>query len=399
MSSVVMHQALSSDYFRAPPLRSPNPAYPLQWSAFPVRPRRVSNTAPGGQPHWVAVALAGGGLKGDASTTDRGWLDSAYIVEVPLAPPSGGSGRGSSRTPELESSKIESLLQRSVPGARLRRLVRVQDRARMLRFACERDAAVSSAAAAVAAAAAAGTGNSTTVSRLFADPRDIVERDTLTAIAGAATGAGGKAAVGWTVGGTSPSEENNDDTRARAYGSASNRIVRCADSARFAAVAFAPPPTAPGGEGEGDSGNLRTLAIVRAIVGVPREIGGREGTGGGGEATSSGASGGGDGGEEDPFSGVSSQLDDPTRVGGVGLSSPPPSLIGGDGGDDTWLEPAPGLSTPAVHSIKTWEEVVGEDEASTWRWRGCGGGGGGATSVYMLRHDACYPEYLATFSL
>eukprot|EP00903_Cladosiphon_okamuranus_P007099 g6898.t1 len=381
-------EALSSDYFRAPPLRSPNPAYPLRWSSFPARPRRVSNTAPGVQPHWVAVALAGGGLKGDASTTDSCWLDSAYVVEVPLVPPSGAGGRHAGRAPELESSIIESLLQRSAPGARLCRLLRVQDRARMLRFACERDAAVSSAAAAaVAAAARGGTGNSVTVSRLFADPRDVVARNALTAIAGAAAGAGGKAGPGWTVGGTSPSEENSgDDTRAKAYGSASNRIVRCAEAARFAAVAFAPPPTEPGGEGEGDSGNLRTVAIVRAIVGVPREIGGRDGTGGGGDASSSGANrgngGGGDGGgeEDDPFSGVSSQLDDLTRVGGIGLSSPPPSSIGGGGGDDTGLEPAAGLSTPTVHSIKTWEEVVGEDEVSALRWRG-GGGGGGATPV------------------
>ena len=426
MVSLAMHQALSSDYFRAPPLRSPNPAYPLQWSQFPVRPRRLSN-APGGQPHWVAVALAGGGLKGDGSTSDRGWLDSAYVVEVPLAPPGsssgggGSGGSGSSRTLEqLESSRIESLLQRSVPGARLRRLVRVQDRARMLRFACERDAAVSSAAAAAAAAAAdtGGTRSSPTVSRLFADPRDVVASDALTAIATrsspavAATGAaGGKAGLGWTVGGTSLPEETHDNAGAGGGcgGSASaGRTVRCADSARFAAVAFAPPPTEPGGEGEDDRSNLRTLAIVRAIVGVPREIGGREGTGGGGDGSRVGVGGGGGGGsgergeEEDPFSGVGSPLDDLTRVGGIGLSSPSPSLLGGDGGgDDVGLQPAPGLSTPAVHSIKTWE-VVGEDEASTWRWGGGGGGGGGcgrATPVYMLRHDACYPEYLATFSL
>lgn len=398
-------QALSSDYFRAPPLRSPNPAYPLQWSPFPVRPRRVSGTAPGGRPHWVAVALAGGGLKGDASTTDRGWLDSTYVVEVPLAPPAGGGaggagGRGS-RTPELvESSTIESFLRRSMPGARLRRLVRVQDRARMLRFACERDAAISSAAA---AAAAGARSSGATVSRLFADPRDVVARDTLAAIAtrtpGVATsaGGGGKAGLGWIVGGTSVSEESGGGgTRAaRGYGFASNKIVRCTDTARFAAVAFAPPPTEPGGEGEGDSSNVRTLAIVRAIVGVPREDGGREGTGAGGDASSSGVGGE----EEDPFSGVGSQLDDLTQVGGIGLSSPPPSLVGGDvGDDDRRLQPAPGLSTPAVHSVKTWE-VVGEDETSTRRWRSGGGGGGREMPVYMLRHDACYPEYLATFSL
>eukprot|EP00752_Nemacystus_decipiens_P011118 g9878.t1 len=400
-------EALSSDYFRAPPLRHPNPAYPLQWSQFPVRPRRLSN-APGGQPHWVAVALAGGGLKGDGSASDRSWLDSAFVVEVPLPPPGGGAAGGSrsgSRTPELESSRIESLLRRSVPGARLRRLVRVQDRARMLRFACERDAAVSSAAA---ASAVGGTRRSATVSRLFADPRDVMTSDALAAIAarssGAAAGAGAKAGLAWTVEGTSLlSEERDDSTRARGTGGglSSSRTVRCADSARFAAVAFAPPPTEPGGEGEDDSSNLRTLAIVKAIVGVPREIVGREGTGGGGDASSSGVGGGdGDGEtEEDPFSGVDSPPDDLTRVGGIGLSSPPPSLIGGDsggdGGDCLGLQPAPGLSTPAVHSIKTCE-MVGEDEASAWGWRG---GGGGTTPVYTLRHDACYPEYLATFSL
>ena len=415
-------QALSSDYFRAPPLRSPNPAYPLRWSPFPVRSRRVSNNAPGGQPHWVAVALAAGGLKGDAAAAaaaaDRGWFDTTYVVDVPLgasAERGGWRSGGGTGVEELESARIESLLQRSLPGARLRRLVRLQERARMLRFVCQRDAAVSSAAMSAGAGGAGpgagatsntGGGGGVAVSRLFADPRDVVAQDTLIAIAapGAATaaaataaaaGAGGKAGLGWTVGPTSKPDESGDARAATgARGTpASVKVVRCTETAQFAAVAFAPPPTEPGGQGEGDSSNLRTLAIVRAIVGVPQELRGRgDGTSASAAAPAAPAGGGSGGEETDPLSGLNPQMDDLTRVGGIGLSTRPASPIGGGTGEDPRLEPAPGLSSPAVHSIKTWEVVGGLPQ----RW--CRGGGG-AAPVFTLRHDACYPEYLATFSL
>ncbi|CAN0550238.1 unnamed protein product, partial [Ectocarpus sp. 12 AP-2014] len=217
-------EALSSDYFRALPLRGPNPAYPLQWSPFPVRTRSFSSTAPGGQPHWVAVALAAGGLKGDhASALERHWFDSTYAVEVPLLAtaatvPGGACSEGG------EGSRVEGLLRSSLPGARLVRLVRLQDRARMLRFVCVRDAAISSAAA--AAVAGTATGTTTSVARLFADPRDVVAGDALTAISTsgsdpASTARGGPGC--WTVGGTAAvtmtaAEEDprdNDDARAR----------------------------------------------------------------------------------------------------------------------------------------------------------------------------------------
>lgn len=412
----------------------------------------------------MAVALAAGGLKGDASTTDRGWFDSTYAVEVPLANASGGGG-----TFELdEGSRIELLLRRSLPGARLRRLVRLQDRARMLRFVCERDAAISSAAAAnITTASTGGTSPSTSpstrqasISRLFADPRDVVARDTLAAIAapGSAvtTGAGaGKAGHGWTVGSTLAPDHNNDydndnnNTQTRGLGSATtsnavslDNIVRCAETAQFAAVGFAPPPTEPGGEGAGGSSNLRTLAIVRAIIGVPRERGGPDGRetragGSSGSAAGStvsasstwplsaaavpappagatGAAAAGGERHDDPFLGVDCRVDDLTRVGGIGLSSPPPmpSLVADDGDDGGGggsgglrLQSAPGLSSPHVHSIKTLEVVGGAhgETSVTRRWRsvgsGSGSGSGMETPVYTLRREACYPEYLATFSL
>lgn len=400
----------------------------------------------------MAVALAAGGLKGDASAVDRGWFDSTYVVEVPLATASGscggGGGGGGGDTFELEGLRIESLLQRSLPGARLRRLVRLQDRARMLRFVCERDAAISSAA--TAAVGTSGVSSSTnsggrraSISRLFADPRDVVARDTLAAIAApgaaaATSAAGGKAGHGWTVGPTLIPEDRDDDINMQAGGLGStaaaavawDKIVRCAETAQFAAVAFAPPPTEPGGEGAGGSSNLRTLAIVRAIVGVPQERGGPNGTearaGCGGRAAGSTistlsrwplssssssiaasaegpAAAAAAGGEiHDPFLGVDYQVDDLTRAGGIGLSSPPLSSADDGGGvdDDLRLQSAPGLSSPPVHSIKTLEVVGGgaQGETSMRRWYS-GSSSGRDTPVYTLRHDACYPEYLATFSL
>ncbi|CBN75844.1 hypothetical protein Esi_0182_0039 [Ectocarpus siliculosus] len=445
-------EALSSDYFRALPLRGPNPAYPLQWSPFPVRTRSFSSTAPGGQPHWVAVALAAGGLKGDyASALDRHWFDSTYAVEVPLlaaAVPGGACSEGG------EGSRVEALLRSSLPGARLVRLVRLQDRARMLRFVCDRDAAISSAAA----AAVAGTGTGTTtpgfpntggggggggggsvgrvsVARLFADPRDVVAGDALTAIstsgsdpASATRGGPGCWTVGGTAATTTPAAEedlrDNDDARVRGAGGpvskAGRDLCRLAASARFAAVALAQPQIErrdEGGRGGGKSMTLRTLAVVRAIVsGDPEEHPGwrREGTcsgsESGGEAGGS-ASGNGwlqsvaaaavDRDKMDPFLDIDcmAKVDDLTRVAGIGLSSPPPSVADAGGSGNRTLEPAPGLSSPAVHSITDWEAVSGGGGGEEGGPRRVGGGGGGTAAVYTVRREACYPEYLATFAL
>lgn len=442
-------QALSSDYFRALPLRGPNPAYPLQWSPFPVRTHSFSSTAPGRQPHWVAVALAAGGLKGDyASALDRHWFDSTYAVEVPLlaaaaAVPGGACSEGG------EGSRVEALLRSSLPEARLVRLVRLQDRARMLRFVCDRDAAISSAAA------AAGTGTGTTtpgfpntggggggggrvgrrsVARLFADPRDVVAGDALTAISTSGSDPASATRGGpgcWTVGGTASTtmtaaEEDprdNDDARARGAGGpvskAGRDLCRLAASARFAAVALAQPQVErrdEGGRGGGKSMTLRTLAVVRAVVsGDPEEHAGwrREGTcsgsksGGevGGSASGNGwlqsaaAAVGRD--KMDPFLDMDSmaKVDDLTRVAGIGLSSPPPSVADAGGSGNRTLEPAPGLSSPAVHSITDWEAVSGGGGGEEGGARRVGGGGGDTAAVYTVRREACYPEYLATFAL
>ncbi|CAM9355888.1 unnamed protein product [Scytosiphon promiscuus] len=431
-------EALSSDYFRAPPFRSPNPAYPSKWSPFPVRNRRVSHTAPGGQPHWVAVALAGG-LRGEASTAERGWFDSAFAVEVPLsaaAAAAAAAGSGSSATGAVrgldegfEGSRIEALLRRSLPGARLRRLVRFQDRARMLRFACERDAAVSSA---LAGSDGGGSGRGgggddydcgadfrsrkVSVSALFADPRDVVARDALATIStggGGGGGGGGKSGTGWIIGGTAILEEDGSGGGggggARRKGGDGTGLVRCTEDARFAAVAFAPPPTEPGGEGEADGSNVRTVAVVRAIVGAPSEGAGAAGTGGGGDAN--GAVGtvglgseqvplsrGAGRRETDPFAGVDGEVDDLTRIGGIGLSAP--TLCSKDGGisgggDDSKPKPARGLSSHAVSTMTTWE-LVGEGPEEPGPGRKSRDG---AAAVHWLHHDCCYPEYLATFSL
>ncbi|CAM9876812.1 unnamed protein product [Ectocarpus fasciculatus] len=445
-------EALSSDYFRALPLRGPNPAYPLQWSPFPVRTRRVSSTAPGGQPHWVAVALAARGLTGDdASTLDRHWFDSTYAVEVPLlaaaAVPGGACSEGG------EGSRVEALLRSSLPGARLVRLVRLQDRARMLRFVCDQDAAISSAAA--AAVVDTGTGTTTpgfpntggggggdggarvgrvSVTRLFADPRDVVASDALTAIStsGSDPAFATKEGPGcWTVGATAATamaaEEDprdNDDARARGAGGpvskAGRDLCRCAASARFASVALARPPVERRDEGGGRGGhknmNLRTLAVVRAIVsGDPeehprwRQEGTCSGSESGGEAGGS-ASGNGwlqsaaaavgrD--KMDPFLDMDcmAKVDDLTRVAGIGLSSPPPPVADAGGSGNPTLGPAQGLSSPAVHSITDWEAVSGGGGGEEGGPRRVGSGGGGTAAVYTVRREACYPEYLATFAL
>ncbi|CAM9412035.1 unnamed protein product, partial [Ectocarpus sp. 12 AP-2014] len=442
-------EALSSDYFRALPLRGPNPTYPPQWSPFPVRTRSFSSTAPGGQPHWVAVALSAGGLKGDhASALDRHWFDSTYAVEVPLlataAVPGGACSEGG------EGSRVEALLQCSLPGARLVRLVRLQDRARMLRFVCDRDAAISSAAAAAVAGTGTGTttpgfpntgggggggrGGRVSVVRLFADPREVVAGDALTAIStsGSDPASTTRGRPGcWTVGGTAAvtmtaAEEDprdNDDARARGAGGPVSKsggdLCRLAASARFAAVALAQPQVErpdEGGRGGGKSMTLRTLAVVRAVVsGDPEAHPGwrREGTCSGSE--SGGEAGGSESGngwlqsaaaavgrdKMDPFLDMAcmAKVDDLTRVAGIGLSSPPPSVADAGGSGNRTLEPAPGLSSPAVHSITHLEAVSGGGGGEEGGPRRDGGGGGGTAAVYTVRREACYPEYLATFAL
>lgn len=370
----------------------------------------------------MAVALAGG-LKGEAPTVERGWFDSAFAVEIPSAASAGGV-RGPHEG--LEGVRVEALLRRSLPGARLRRLVRFQDRARMLRFVCERDAAVSSAVAGSNGGGGGGVGGAAdsqsggvSVSTFFADPRDVLARDALTTIAAAGgggggsastAGVGGKSGTGWTVGGTPILEEDEGGDTGGARGKGGDgptptALVRCTEDGHFAAVAFAPPPTEPGGDGEADGGNWRTVAVVRGVVGVPRE-----GTGVGGDAGGAARAVGlrsewvegpsRAGGEEtDPFSGVDCKVDDLTRVGGIGLSSPTLSL-GDGGGGDLKPEHARGLASRAVATITTRETVSGEEREEQGPWRKDGGGAAAAgAAVHWLRQDCCYPEYLATFSL
>lgn len=429
-----------------------------------MRTRRASKTAPGSQPHWVAVAIAGG--RKDGAAEERGWFESCYAVDVSL-PVGGGGGdksgwiggggndKGDNEAAGREGAEIEALLQRSLPGARLRRLVRLQDRGRWLRFARERDGAASSAIAAAAATAredetavnAGITSRQASVLRLFADPRDVVVRETLRAIAAPMAPAGGGGMPdGRTVAGTLALDEDAVDDRlagGRLSSATAAGDVRCADTARFAAVAFAPPPAQAGGEGEWDcpeeDSNMRTLAIVKAVTGVSVEPGGRSARVGSGSvvlgdlapdarvtAVAAGVArpefSSADREQEDPFCGVEPSIDDFTRVGGIALSSSAAAAAGAravdgssgscaaaDGldanpgtGGRAMLKAASGLSLPAVHSIKNWESLrgrveEGEEEAGGEQGR-IGLCDGSTAAVYTVRRDACYPEYLATFS-
>lgn len=431
-----------------PPLiQPPGPVYPPHWSPFPVRTRRVSNTAPGNQPHWVAVALAG--RKGEDS--ERGWFESCYAVDLPTSTggaSEGGKGGSEACTAEREGEAIQALLRRSLPGAHLLRLVRLQDRGRWVRFVCERDAAISASSATdatVAATAARGDGTETAVrvARLFADPRDVVESDVLAAIEATASsiGSGGKTG-GRTVGATdSLGDGGGSSDIARTAGGpqlkcAASVQVRCAEAARYAAVAFAPPlakamgSKSEGGGGDGSdgqwvNGDVRTLAVVSAVTGgvseAPAGLAGGNGHGGGGRGImtkpggviAAGASSAGtfddDDGTKDPFLGVDPTVDRLTRASEVGVSSSP--LIDGSGGDSgirgiSPLAGVTGLSPPAVHSVKTWEAMDGYGGGEERPEQSCLDGDAGAsasadgaTAVYAVRRDACYPEYLVTFAL
>ena len=409
-----------------------------------MRTRRVSNTAPGSQPHWVAVALTAG-RKGEDS--EKGWFESCYAVDLPTSAcdaSEGGRGRVEAGTAEKEGEAIQALLRRALPGAHLLRLVRLQDRGRWLRFVCERDAATYSSAADADASAARGDGDEaavraaagssrTSVSWLFADPRDVVADEVLAAIAAAAPPAGNGNAGGRTVGATDFPEEGGADDGARAGGVPPSRLaasveVRCAETARYAAVAFAPPLAKVGaGKSEGGgggerwtSGNVRTIAIVSAVIGGKSEecdgqAEGGVGGGGGrvlakpGDVIATGSSSVGlnhddDNDKNDLFLGVDPSVDCLTRTSGAGVSSSPvvDSSRGGSGiGGLSPLAAVTGLSPPAVHSIKTWEAMDGYwgREEPGQDYLGGGAGADGATAGYTVRRDACCPEYLVTFAL
>lgn len=381
---------------------------------------------------------------------------------------SAGNGKGEDGAAAgRECAEMEAFLQRSLPGARLHRLVRLQDRGRWLRFACERDAAISAAAASPAGTSAApvATDAKVSVSRLFADPREVVAREPLAAIlATTMTPGGGVGAAvgadrngGQTVGGTLVQEEWPDNA-GRLGGqtssfSAAEGWVRCSEAARFAAVAFAPPPVATGAhederagnnDNNNNNNNVRTLAIVRAVTGAADEPSAASGAGrtvGWQVLSSSDTAGGAAAADaaglvpatsslahdhEDPFCGIGPSIDDVSGVAGVGISSSSSSAVveagagvgGGhlsgvgngaaafDGASDgigklhDVLPSRAGLSAPAAYSIKTWE-TLGERAAARGqdggRRRGMRGEGG-TSAVHTLRRNACYPEYLATFS-
>lgn len=462
-----------SDYFQMRPSRSPDVVYPSKWSPFPVRFRRVSNTAHGEKPHWVAVALSGRGK--DDSPIKPSWLQSCYAVTLPVTIDSsvgagGKNGRGSSHgsastagdrcganepEPEPETAEIETLLRRSLPGARLHRVVRLQDRGRWLRFVCERDGVISSSAAVGSLQGStatgrindhpAGPGNDrfarASESRLFADPRDVLAKEALAAIeASPALGHGGKTAGRTIAGGTALLEDQNLEGRSggsmrvrgrRLEGGAAGQ-VRCSETARFAAMAFSRPSTElldkDNGSVPGED-NTRMVAIVRAITGVSRSCDGRLesaaiGAGGGASARMADPSV-----HNDPFCGMEPMIDDLTRVGGIGVSTsvaaagvattaattinPDTALANMNGVDEGGMDsslmlPATvGLSSPSVNSLKTWESLedgsLGDGEGQGVGRSGFSGGigigiGGEDFAVYTLRRDACYPEYLVTFS-
>lgn len=382
-----------------------------------------------------------------AGSGARGWWESCYLVDIPPPADEGERDIGTAAS-DREWADVESFLRHSIPAARLRRLVRLQDRGRWLRFACIRDRAVAACAAAgrnSAAGASMTTRGGAPVSCFFADPRDVATRDTLASFA-----AGGKAGVRNGLG-SPPTEAQGEASADRTGGNggasgAAAEQIRCSASARFAAVALAPPqppvrsslmqgsPETAGPEVA--TYNLRTLAVVRAVTGMVSEersldVGGTRlappgavplfencpiGAQAMTSAATSGFSAGGQ--DKDPFWGVESSVDDLTRADRTGLSS---SLSAYVGGDEEVIEkdagllprPAAGLGQPSVDSIKTWESLtrLGMEEGVEYdadKEGGLGfpakggdatrGNGGEVAAVYTVRRDACYPEYLATFS-
>lgn len=424
-----LHQALSSEYFRVPPPRSPNPVYPLKWCTFPGERARRSPIPPppGKHPNWVAAIAGGGGGGGSrkgsgtlVGPTNQGWWESCYVVDVP--PPDDGRGGDEERAVDKEWVEVESFLRRSLPGARLHRLSRLQDRGRWLRFACARDIAVSTATATAdgvfSASVSSGGAETTTgagagaasVTCLFANPREVVTHEVLSAFAtrsGTATGSvengmGEGRRSSFTGNSNSPwrgemLEELGVD-RAGGVNGASGTIeghLRCSASARYATVAFAsPPPSSPSPpESATDNSatesrtvglpNLRTLAVVRAVTGVVVSADNRddhtastmatavtagEAAMAGGEAMKkSPRSNTANDSNDDPFAGVDPSIDDLTRLGGIRLHSSL-SAQGGDcfgtSGDELAamntgrLPPlAPGLGHTGADSVKMWESL------------------------------------------
>lgn len=413
-------QALASDLLRVPPNES-SKLYPPTWSTFPVIHRSYSTTAVGAQPHWVAVTLAQG--RKDVTSRGKGWWESCFAVDVPVSR-YGSTRSGSGQVPRAERGEavgIEAMIRQSIPGAHLLRLIRLQDRGRWLRVVCERDSAISSVAAASISSMGLMDGtviNTPPVDCFFADPRDVVSPEALSAMAAPVepTNKIGGRTVQSTL-----SEECKDEVK---------RGVRCTKVASFAAVAFGLPP----GEHQRQSGgnqsekaeetfeNIRTLAVIRAVTGVSRERCGvasaRAGTvitaaapvvsaaGGSRNFINTSLSSAGKR-AEDPFLGVDPSIDDLTRVDGISIL--PPAAHGVEG----VLKDSPGevaaplgnqlltghpvaaacLSSHAVQSIKTSESLMSASARGFPRLEE-----GTTATVFEVRPEACYPEYLATFS-
>lgn len=412
-----------------PPPRSPS-IYPAKWSPFKVERSRLSShggTAGGGQPNWVAAAISIGrkdaGLVDEHAGNAQRWWDSCYAVKVP-PPLLEVVSRDAAERKACEWSGVETLAQRSLPEARLHSLVRLQDRGSWLRFARERDGAVASLVRAAAGAqpSPAGTGK-LPVSCLFADPREVLRPEAFGVAADAMPSIGAFCV---------------DD---RTSGVTAGALVRCSASVRFAAVALA-LPTMVNSEAESavaDGAIMRTLAVVRAVTGVSEEVGGFPGAAGGnsGDSRSLDLNSTAWAPREranDPFSGVDPSIDDLTRAASIGISSRTVSssygggngsgIIGGESAlsssdkesaivDKIAGGPAAGLALPTVNSIKTSESLRGcrdAQRAGTALWAGTPPPGtvlervtgpgslDTAHTVYKLRRDACYVEYLATFS-
>lgn len=435
-------QALASDLLRVPPNETPK-LYPPTWSTFPVIHRSYSTTAVGAQPHWVAATLAQG--RKDVTSRGKGWWESCFAVDVPVSQygfTRGGSGSGQVPNGERgEAVEIDAMIRHSLPGARLLRLVRLQDRGRWLRFVCERDSAISSVAAASASSMGLTDGtviNSPPVGRFFADPRDVVSPGALSAMATPVEPTN-------KIGGRTVPSTLSEDSKGRDEGkggvggterftrkefvAAGN--VRCTKVARFAAVAFALPPgeyQSQRGEGQGEKAeetfeNIRTVAVIRAVTGVSQERRGVASAGAGTVVTAAApvVSAAGSSSNfiipsassagrrtEDPFLGVDPSIDDLTRAGGISILPSAAHGVEGvlkdGGGAAAGNQPlkehpvaAASLSSHAVHSVKTFESLM---SASARGLRGVGerGGEGATTTVFEVRPEACYPEYLATFS-
>lgn len=439
-----MPQALSSDYFRVPPPRPSHPVYPLKWSPFARdKARRPSGSAHAGpiQPSWVTAAMSVGRKAGLAPGEDRGvsraWWDSCSVVSVP--PPQDGGNGGTAEGVMAEWAEVEGLGRRSLPQARLRALVRLQDRGRWLDFVCERDAALASAASRRAdpPRETPASPYESTVCCLFADPRSAVSPATLATAAtelsrsSASTGSGRTPAA---TEGTESFPRVRDGPR----GGATEGLLRCSESLRFAAVALAYPLVTDGAAKqmtvEGDI--VRTVAIVRAVTGVSEDHGPRTSASPvrssvfpGFDKTSWVRSELG----EDPFCGVDASADDSSRPANPVVALPSPTSMGvgsgaraGEGAvtsvpvvgqevptDKLLPGHLAGLGRPTVDSVRTVESlggVVDEQGADGTVWAGTPrpgavmepmvgpGRADVAHKVYTVRREACYAEYFATFS-